>query len=50
MGIVPIDVALIRVSPPDRHGYVSLGISVDIVKAAVDSARQGIFSRAMCPC
>jgi len=38
-GIVPIDVALIQVSPPDRHGYVSLGISVDIVKAAVDSAR-----------
>lgn len=38
-GIVPIDVALIQVSPPDAHGFVSLGISVDIVKAAVESAR-----------
>ncbi len=36
--IVPIDVALIQVSPPDAHGYVSLGISVDIVKSAVESA------------
>lgn len=33
-----IDVALIQVSPPDAHGYVSLGVSVDIVRAAVDSA------------
>lgn len=36
--LVPIDVALIQVSPPDRNGYMSLGISVDIVKAAVDNA------------
>src|SRR5512140_1857892 len=35
---VRIDVALIQVSPPDRHGYVSLGVSVDVVRAAVDSA------------
>ncbi|HKQ61230.1 MAG TPA: GNAT family N-acetyltransferase [Candidatus Polarisedimenticolaceae bacterium] len=35
---VPIDVAMIQVSPPDAHGYVSLGVSVDIVRAAVDSA------------
>lgn len=35
---VPIDVALIQVSPPDAHGYVSLGVSVDIVRAAVASA------------
>lgn len=34
-----IDVALIHVSPPDRHGYVTLGTSVDVAKAAVDSAR-----------
>jgi acyl-CoA hydrolase len=33
-----IDVALIQVSPPDQHGYVSLGVSVDIVRAAVDTA------------
>lgn len=37
-GRVGIDVALIQVSPPDRHGFVSLGVSVDIVRAAVDSA------------
>jgi len=35
---VPIDVALIQVSPPDGHGYVSLGVSVDIVRSAVASA------------
>jgi acyl-CoA hydrolase/GNAT superfamily N-acetyltransferase len=38
-GIVSIDVALIQVSPPDAHGFVSLGVSVDIVRAAVESAR-----------
>jgi acyl-CoA hydrolase/GNAT superfamily N-acetyltransferase len=36
--LVPVDVALIQVSPPDSHGFVSLGISVDITKAAVASA------------
>lgn len=35
---VPIDVALIQVSPPDAHGQVSLGVSVDVVRAAVASA------------
>jgi len=35
---IPIDVALIQTSLPDDHGYVSLGISVDIVKAAVENA------------
>jgi acyl-CoA hydrolase len=38
-GIVPVDVALIQTSLPDRHGYVSLGISVDIVAEAVEKAR-----------
>jgi len=37
-GIVPVDVALIQTTPPDRHGYMSLGISVDIVKAATEKA------------
>jgi acyl-CoA hydrolase len=37
--IVPIDVALISVSPPDKHGYCSLGPSVDISLAAVESAK-----------
>src|SRR5262245_19171169 len=35
---VRIDVALIQTSVPDAHGYVSLGVSVDVVRAAVDSA------------
>ena len=38
-GTVPIDIALIQVSLPDSHGYVSLGISVDIVKAATEKAQ-----------
>jgi acyl-CoA hydrolase/ribosomal protein S18 acetylase RimI-like enzyme len=33
-----LDVALVMVSPPDEHGYCSLGISVDVVRAAVDCA------------
>lgn len=36
--LVPLDVALIQTSPPDIHGYMSLGISVDITKAAVENA------------
>jgi acyl-CoA hydrolase/GNAT superfamily N-acetyltransferase len=36
--LVPVDVALIQTSPPDEHGFMSLGISVDIVKAATESA------------
>lgn len=35
---VPIDVALIHVSPPDKHGYCSLGTSTDAARAAVDTA------------
>ena len=37
-GQVPLDHALVMVSPPDAHGYCSLGVSVDVVKAAVESA------------
>ncbi|MBK7706943.1 MAG: acetyl-CoA hydrolase/transferase family protein [Acidobacteria bacterium] len=36
--ILPIDVALIHVSPPDRHGYCSLGTSVDVSLAGVQMA------------
>lgn len=36
--VLPLDLALVHVSPPDRHGYCSLGVSVDIARAAVDSA------------
>ncbi|MFW6150126.1 MAG: GNAT family N-acetyltransferase [Chloroflexota bacterium] len=38
-GVVPIDVALVQASLPDAHGYMSLGLSVDIVKAATEKAR-----------
>ncbi|CAD7782819.1 MAG: hypothetical protein KCCBMMGE_01551 [Candidatus Methanoperedenaceae archaeon GB37] len=38
-GLIPIDVALVQTSPPDKHGYMSLGISVDITKAAVETAK-----------
>ena len=38
-GPLPIDVALVSVSMPDAHGFCSLGVSVDVVKPAVDSAR-----------
>ena len=33
--IMPLDVAFIQVSPPDRHGYCSLGVSVDITLPAI---------------
>ena len=36
--ILPIDVAMIQVSSPDEHGFCSLGTSVDIAKAAVETA------------
>ena len=36
--LVPLDVALVQTSPPDSHGYMSLGISVDITKAAAECA------------
>ena len=37
-GIVPIDVALVQASLPDKHGYMSLGVSVDIDMAAIEKA------------
>ena len=38
-GRVPIDVALIMVSPPDEHGFVSLGVSVDMTRSAALAAK-----------
>lgn len=38
-GILPIDVALINVSPPDQHGYCSLGTSVDVARPAIETAK-----------
>lgn len=39
IGRIPVDVALIQVSMPDEYGYVSLGVSVDVVMSAVAKAR-----------
>lgn len=36
---IPLDVAIVQLSPPDRHGLCTLGTSVDAARAAVDSAR-----------
>ncbi|MEN9797908.1 MAG: hypothetical protein RL653_1604 [Pseudomonadota bacterium] len=41
-GVLPLDVALVSVSPPDAHGYCSLGPSVDCSLAAVQVARKVI--------
>ncbi len=41
-GILPLDVAIVHVSPPDKHGYCSLGVSVDIAQTAVRTAKRVI--------
>jgi len=38
-GRLPVDVACVQVTPPDAHGFVSLGVSVDVAAAAVQCAR-----------
>jgi len=38
-GMLAFDAAMIQVSPPDEHGYVSLGVSVDITLAAASHSR-----------
>ena len=38
-GLLAIDVALIQVSPPDKHGFCTLGVSIDATRAAVQTAR-----------
>lgn len=38
-GILPLDVALVQVSPPDKHGFCSLGVSIDIASTAVKTAK-----------
>lgn len=37
--ILPIDVALVSVTPPDSHGYCSLGVSVDATLSAIETAK-----------
>lgn len=41
-GYLPIDVALVHVSPPDRHGYCTLGTSIDAALTAVRTAKKVI--------
>jgi acyl-CoA hydrolase len=38
-GVIPLDAALIHVSPPDAHGYCSLGVSVEATLAAIQNAK-----------
>src|SRR4030095_5693694 len=38
-GFLPLDVALIHVSPPDEHGYCSFGVEVGLTKSAAESAK-----------
>ncbi len=38
-GSIPLDVAIVQLSPPDRHGMCSLGTSIDAARGGVDSAR-----------
>jgi acyl-CoA hydrolase len=41
-GPLPVDVAFVQVTPPDAHGYCSLGPSVDVTRAAIEHARMVI--------
>lgn len=41
-GILPLDVALVHVSPPDKHGFCSLGTSVDVARSAIKYAKHVI--------
>ncbi len=38
-GILALDLTLMQISPPDEHGFCSLGVSVDVVKAAAENGR-----------
>lgn len=38
-GTLPLDVVLINVSPPDKHGYCSLGVSVDVIVAGLEKGK-----------
>lgn len=37
--IIPLDVAFVQVTPPDKHGYCSLGVSVDVSFPAIEKAK-----------
>jgi 4-hydroxybutyrate CoA-transferase len=38
-GVLPLDVALVHLSPPDAHGFCSFGVEVGVTKTAAESAR-----------
>ena len=38
-GLLPVDVALVHLSPPDEHGFCSFGVGVECTKAAAERAR-----------
>ena len=40
--VLPLDVAIIQVSPPDKHGYCSMGVSVDVARSAANTAKKVI--------
>lgn len=40
--VLPLDVALVHLSMPDKHGFCSLGVSVDVARAAIRNARMVI--------
>src|SRR5210317_2209878 len=40
--ILPVDVAFIQVSPPDKHGYLSLGVSLEATLAVIENAKHVI--------
>jgi 4-hydroxybutyrate CoA-transferase len=48
-GALPLDVAFVNATPPDAHGFCSLGVSVEAMHAAIAAARTVIvqFNRAM---
>ena len=39
LGVLPLDVAMIHVSPPDEHGFCSLGVEVGLTKSPAESAK-----------
>src|SRR5690606_18528322 len=42
LNILALDVAFIQVSPPDKHGYCSLGTSIDVTVTAIQTAKKVI--------
>jgi acyl-CoA hydrolase len=38
-GVLPLDVAMLNVSPPDKHGFCTLGVSIDVARAAFETAK-----------